>query len=41
VEASNTGVKNLPPTQIQTIGCANIPNDLHLALGLCISWVIE
>jgi len=41
VEASNIGVKNLSPTQIQAIGYANIPSDLDIALGLCISWVVE
>jgi len=41
VEASNIGVKNLSPTQIQAIGYANIPSELHLALGLCISWIFE
>jgi len=31
----------MSPTQIQAIGYANIPSDLNLALGLCISWVNE
>jgi len=34
------GVKNLSPTQTQAIGYTNIPSDLHLALGLCISLVV-
>jgi len=35
------GVKNLSPTQTQAIGYKNIPSDLHLALGLCISLVVD
>jgi len=29
------------PSTTQIIGYANIPSDLHLALGLSISWVVE
>jgi len=39
--ASILGVKNLSPTQTQAIGYTNIPSDLHLALGLCISLVVD
>jgi len=39
--ASILGVKNLSPTQTQAIGYTNIHNDLHLALGLCISMVVH
>jgi len=38
--ASILGVKNLSPTQTQAIGYTNIPSDLHLAFGLCISLVV-
>jgi len=41
VDTADIGIKNLSPTQIQAIGYAIIPSHLHLALGLCISWVIE
>jgi len=34
------GVKKLSLTQIKAIGYTNIPSDLHLALGLCISLVV-
>ena len=39
--ASILGVKNLSPTQTQAIGYKNIPSDLHLALRLCISLVVD
>ncbi len=39
VAASILIVKKLSPTQTQAIGYKNIPSDLHLALGLCISLV--
>ena len=32
--------KNLSPTQMQAIGYTNISSDLHLAFGLCISFVV-
>jgi len=38
--ASILGVKNLSPTQTQAIGYTNIPSDLPLVLGLCISLVV-
>jgi len=38
--ASILGVKKPALTQIQAIGYTNIPSDLHLALGLCISIVV-
>jgi len=31
----------LSPKQTQAIGYVNIPSHLPLALGLCISWVVE
>jgi len=39
--ASIIGLKNLSPIQTQAIGYANIPSDLQLAIGLCISWFVE